>query len=156
MNLLDKEFIEWLFEKINSLSISEIVIETPEAKVKLKKGGVFHGIQQVDEIERVAKPAPQPPEKETPEKQEKKTNTFFFNSPMVGTFYIASSPGAPPFVTVNDVIKKGQTICIIEAMKLFNEIQYDGDRPAKVVRILVENGTPVQYGQPLFELEHIK
>jgi acetyl-CoA carboxylase biotin carboxyl carrier protein len=72
-------------------------------------------------------------------------------SPMVGTFYRAPSPGAPPFVEVGQSVSKGQTLCIIEAMKLLNEIE--SDVAGTVKAILVENGQPVEYGQPLFLIE---
>jgi acetyl-CoA carboxylase biotin carboxyl carrier protein len=72
-------------------------------------------------------------------------------SPMVGTFYRAPSPGAPPFVEVGQQVTKGQTLCIIEAMKLLNEIESDVSGTVKAV--LVENGQPVEYGQPLFTIE---
>jgi acetyl-CoA carboxylase biotin carboxyl carrier protein len=72
-------------------------------------------------------------------------------SPMVGTFYRAASPGAKAFVEVGDTVKPGDTICIIEAMKILNEIE--SDKAGKVKRILAENGQAVEYGQPLFELE---
>jgi acetyl-CoA carboxylase biotin carboxyl carrier protein len=70
---------------------------------------------------------------------------------MVGTFYRAASPGAKPFVEVGDTVKAGQTICIIEAMKLLNEIESDKDGVVKAV--LVENGQPVEYGEPLVVIE---
>ncbi len=72
-------------------------------------------------------------------------------SPMVGTFYRAPSPGAPPFVEIGQSVSKGQTLCIIEAMKLLNEIESDVSGTIKA--ILVENGQPVEYGQPLFLIE---
>jgi acetyl-CoA carboxylase biotin carboxyl carrier protein len=72
-------------------------------------------------------------------------------SPMVGTFYRAPSPGAPPFVEIGQQVTKGQTLCIIEAMKLLNEIESDVSGTVKA--ILVENGQPVEYGQPLFTIE---
>ena len=72
-------------------------------------------------------------------------------SPMVGTFYRAPSPGAPPFVEIGQSVTKGQTLCIIEAMKLLNEIESDASGTVKA--ILVENGQPVEYGQPLFTIE---
>jgi acetyl-CoA carboxylase biotin carboxyl carrier protein len=72
-------------------------------------------------------------------------------SPMVGTFYRAPSPGAPPFVEIGQAVTKGQTLCIIEAMKLLNEIESDATGVVKA--ILVENGQPVEYGQPLFRIE---
>ena len=72
-------------------------------------------------------------------------------APMVGTFYRAPSPSAAPFVSVGDVVREGQVLCIIEAMKLMNEIE--AKSAGRVARILVENGQPVEYGQPLFMLE---
>ncbi len=72
-------------------------------------------------------------------------------SPMVGTFYRAPAPNADPFVEIGDVVKKGQTLCIIEAMKLMNEIESDAD--GVVTAIYVENGKPVEYGQKLFAIQ---
>jgi acetyl-CoA carboxylase biotin carboxyl carrier protein len=72
-------------------------------------------------------------------------------SPMVGTFYTASSPEAKPFVQVGSVVKEGETICIIEAMKILNEIE--ADKSGTVTRVLVDNGQAVEYGQPLFMIE---
>ncbi|HRE15213.1 MAG TPA: acetyl-CoA carboxylase biotin carboxyl carrier protein, partial [Usitatibacteraceae bacterium] len=72
-------------------------------------------------------------------------------SPMVGTFYRSPSPGAPSFIEVGQAVTKGQTLCIIEAMKLLNEIESDASGVVKA--ILVENGQPVEYGQPLFVIE---
>jgi acetyl-CoA carboxylase biotin carboxyl carrier protein len=72
-------------------------------------------------------------------------------SPMVGTFYRSSSPGAKPFVEVGQTIKEGETICIVEAMKILNEIE--SDKSGTVTQILVENGQAVEYGQPLFVIE---
>ncbi len=71
-------------------------------------------------------------------------------SPIVGTFYASPSPDAPPFVKVGDVVTRGQVLCIVEAMKLMNEIE--ADQAGEIVRCLVENGQPVEYGQPLFAL----
>jgi acetyl-CoA carboxylase biotin carboxyl carrier protein len=72
-------------------------------------------------------------------------------SPMVGTFYRAPSPTSPPFVNAGDVVKEGQTLCLIEAMKLMNEIK--AERAGKITKIMVENGHPVEFDQVLFELE---
>ena len=77
-------------------------------------------------------------------------NAHPITSPMVGTFYRASAPNADPFVEIGDVVKKGQTLCIIEAMKLMNEIESDAD--GVVTAIYVENGKPVEYGQKLFAI----
>jgi acetyl-CoA carboxylase biotin carboxyl carrier protein len=76
------------------------------------------------------------------------SNLVTVKSPMIGTFYRSSNPETPPFVNVGDSIKKGKTICIIEAMKLFNEIE--SEISGKIVKVLVENASPVEYDQPLF------
>jgi acetyl-CoA carboxylase biotin carboxyl carrier protein len=72
-------------------------------------------------------------------------------SPMVGTFYRSPTPGAPPFVEVGSTVEKGQTLCIIEAMKLMNEIE--ADQEGRLIKILKDDKTPVEYGEPLFILE---
>jgi len=93
--------------------------------------------------------APAAPAVAAPEAPRSKVVTI--NSPMVGTFYRSPSPEAPAFIEVGDTVKAGQTVCIIEAMKLMNELEAETN--GRVVRILVENGDPVEYGQPLVELE---
>jgi acetyl-CoA carboxylase biotin carboxyl carrier protein len=92
---------------------------------------------------KVAAPAPPAPAEEF----------HIIKSPIVGTFYAASGPDAPPFVKVGDEIQVGQVVCIIEAMKLMNEI--DADVKGELVRILVENSQPVEYGQPLFAIRPV-
>jgi oxaloacetate decarboxylase alpha subunit len=81
------------------------------------------------------------------------TSTVVVESPMVGTFYSAATPDDPPYVSVGDQVAVGQTLCILEAMKLFNELK--SEQEGVVRRILVENAAPVEYGQPLFELEPV-
>ena len=78
-------------------------------------------------------------------------NTETINSPMVGTFYQSPAPDAPPYVELGQIIKVGQPVCILEAMKLMNEIEAEVE--GKIVQILVENGQPVEYGQPLFTIQ---
>jgi acetyl-CoA carboxylase biotin carboxyl carrier protein len=92
-----------------------------------------------------AAPAPVPPAAAPAQEQQ-----HVIKSPIVGTFYAGPSPDAGPFVKVGDVVEAGQTVCIIEAMKLMNEIE--ADISGEVARILVENGQPVEYGEPLFAL----
>ena len=75
------------------------------------------------------------------------SDNISIKSPLVGTFYKSSKPGEPPFINIGDQIKKGDTICIIEAMKIFNEIE--AEVSGKIIKILVEDGTPVEYDQPL-------
>ena len=87
---------------------------------------------------------------ETPE-EESTEGVFIIQSPIVGTFYASPSPNAPPFVKVGDVVQTGQVLCIIEAMKLMNEIE--SEMPGEIVRIYIESGQPVEYGQSLFAIK---
>jgi acetyl-CoA carboxylase biotin carboxyl carrier protein len=79
--------------------------------------------------------------------------TFTVNSPFVGTFYRSASPDSPAFVDVGQMVKKGQVLCIVEAMKLMNEIE--AEQPGRLIEVLVQNGSPVEYGEPLFRLEPV-
>jgi acetyl-CoA carboxylase biotin carboxyl carrier protein len=82
-----------------------------------------------------------------------KDNTFTVNSPFVGTFYRSASPDNPAFVEVGQVVKKGQVLCIVEAMKLMNEIE--AEQPGRLVDALIQNGSPVEYGEALFRFEPV-
>jgi len=79
--------------------------------------------------------------------------TFTVNSPFVGTFYRSASPDSPAFVDAGQVVKKGQVLCIVEAMKLMNEIE--AEQPGRLLEVLVQNGSPVEYGEPLFRFEPV-
>ena len=79
--------------------------------------------------------------------------TFTVNSPFVGTFYRSASPDTPSFVEIGSVVKKGQVLCIVEAMKLMNEIE--ADQAGRLVEMLIQNGSPVEYGEPLFRFEPV-
>jgi len=92
--------------------------------------------------------APAPAAKPSPD-----SKTFTVNSPFVGTFYRSASPENPPFVDIGTMVKKGQVLCIVEAMKLMNEIE--ADQPGRLVDVLVQNGTPVEYGEALFRFEPV-
>jgi acetyl-CoA carboxylase biotin carboxyl carrier protein len=89
----------------------------------------------------------------SPPPQESSNGLFFVTSPMVGTFYRAPDPASPPFVDLGDEVKKSQTLCIIEAMKLMNEIESEVD--GVIAEIFVENGKPVEYGQKLFAIRPV-
>ena len=154
MNL--KELKE-LIEMLKNSDISELEIERSGVKVRLRKGGdvTFHPAMPRMEYPPAAIVAPAIPELQTTpaEKQPEptKANQTRVTSPIVGTFYRSSSPDKPPYAEVGDVVKKGQVLCIIEAMKLMNEIE--SETAGKIIQILVENGSPVEYGQPLFVIE---
>jgi len=79
--------------------------------------------------------------------------SFTVNSPFVGTFYRAASPDNPPLVDVGQVVKKGQVLCIVEAMKLMNEIE--AEQPGRLLEVMIQNGSPVEYGEPLFRFEPV-
>jgi len=99
-------------------------------------------------------PAPAPdaaPPRPPAVKPAEDKKTFTVNSPFVGTFYRSASPDSPSFVDVGQVVKKGQVLCIVEAMKLMNEIE--AEQPGRLIEALVQNGSPVEYGEPLFRLE---
>ena len=155
MNL--KELKE-LIEMLKNTDISELEIERSGVKVRLRKGGdvTFHPSMPRMEYPPAAIVAPAVTVAPAPggvaEKATEpvKTNIIKVTSPIVGTFYRSSSPDKPAYVEVGDVVKKGQVLCIIEAMKLMNEIEAEAD--AKVLEILVKNGDPVEYGQALFRM----
>jgi acetyl-CoA carboxylase biotin carboxyl carrier protein len=153
MNL--KELKE-LIEMLKNTDVSEIEIERSGVKVRVRKGGdiAYHPVMPRMEYPPAAIPAPAVAEPEKPAAAPAAaatSNQIKVTSPIVGTFYRASSPDKPPYVEVGDVVKKGQVLCIIEAMKLMNEIE--SEATGKIVQVLSENGQPVEYGQPLFVIE---
>jgi acetyl-CoA carboxylase biotin carboxyl carrier protein len=101
--------------------------------------------------ETIAPPTPQPAPAGPEASGESTEGLFVMKSPIVGTFYSSPAPNAPPFVTVGDTVRVGQILCIIEAMKLMNELE--AEVAGQIVRIYVENGQPVEYGQSLFAIE---
>jgi len=162
---MDKKFIFELLESIKGSKIEEVEISSKDIKIKVKQyvapkkivqqlsAGNTQNIPSVESLELSDKEKNEDKEvKAKEEKTEKKYHVI--KSPLVGTFYRAPSPGAPPFVEEGDIVSKGQVLCIIEALKVMNEIESDID--GKIVKILVENGQPVEYGQELFYIEPIK
>ncbi len=155
---MDLRKLKKLIDLVQESGIAELEITEGEEKVKIVKGGAVSiapaspatlGLGTAP-APAEARPAPAaaaaPPAAEPEAGQE----GHVVKAPMVGTFYRSASPDAKPFVEVGQTIKEGQTICIIEAMKLMNEIEADASGVVKAV--LVENGQPVEYGQPLFIL----
>jgi acetyl-CoA carboxylase biotin carboxyl carrier protein len=137
---------------VQESGIAELEITEGEEKVKIVKGGAV-SIAQVPQGAPAPAPAPAASASQAPAvpaAEPAGQEGHVVKAPMVGTFYRAASPDAKAFVEVGQPIKEGQTICIIEAMKLMNEIEADASGVVKA--ILVENGQPVEYGQPLFIL----
>ena len=152
-----KELIEFLIEK----DIAEFELERGDVKVKIKRAGEHTTmVQSRPEIPYVAVTVPQaalpvataavsgqPAAPIEPVPQE---NLHIVKSPIVGTFYEAPSPGAPPFAKVGDTVEVGQVLCIVEAMKLLNEIE--SDVAGEIVKKMGSNGQPIEYGQELFAI----
>jgi acetyl-CoA carboxylase biotin carboxyl carrier protein len=156
MNMKAKE-IQELIDFISNSGLAEVKIETEEFKLSIKKyaesaaAKVEHvQIAPVPVAAPVTQQAASAPVAPTaaPAPKEESTKYIEIKSPMIGTFYRTPNPDSPSFVQVGDTVTAGQTVCIIEAMKLFNEIE--SEVSGKIVKVLVENATPVEYDQPLF------
>ena len=146
---MDLRKLKTLIDLVSESNVSELEITEAEGKVRIVKSG-GQVLQQVVPTPAAAAQAPvAAPVAELPAPAE--PSGHLVKSPMVGTFYRASSPGAKSFVEVGSVVKEGETICIIEAMKILNEIE--ADKSGTISRILGENGQAVEYGQSLFIIE---
>jgi acetyl-CoA carboxylase biotin carboxyl carrier protein len=156
---MDLKDIQTLIKFVASQKIDEVEIEQKDFKIIIKKNAPESGQQYVQAIMPAAQqyaPAPAAPvaniSAPAPVAETSSTdNLITIKSPMIGTFYRQGKPGSPSFVNVGDEIKPGKVLCIIEAMKLFNEIE--SEVSGKIVKILVENNTPVEYDQPLFLID---
>jgi len=138
---MDKEFVRELIELVKNSNIKVLRVESEEGKVLIE---THRGEGKPPDVKHQEVLPP------SEEKKEEK-NLHVIKSPLVGTFYRAPSPGAPPFVEVGDIVSPGQVMCIIEALKVMNEIE--SDVRGRVEKILVENGETVEYGQPLFLID---
>ena len=139
---MDLQQIEKLVQIIENSSMLEFSIQEGDTKIKMSRRGTA-GVPGEAAIT-IAQTAP------AAQAEEESEDETYITSPIVGTFYSAPSPEAKAFVKVGDRVKAGQTVCILEAMKLMNEIESDFD--GKVAEIYVENGQAVEYGQPLFRI----
>jgi acetyl-CoA carboxylase biotin carboxyl carrier protein len=150
--MMDLRKLKKLIDLVQESGIAELEITEGEEKVKIVKGGVV-SVSGAAAQAAASAPAPSPGAPAAPAAAAEPAagqEGHVVKAPMVGTFYRSPSPDAKPFVEVGQTIKEGDTICIIEAMKLMNEIEADASGVVKAV--LVENGQPVEYGQPLFML----
>lgn len=160
---MDLKQIHELIKIINKSNIGEISIEDKDGKVTIKQKEdqvVTVAAPQAAQVYNVA-PAPQTVAAQAPsapsaaapsaEASPKADNLITIKSPMIGTFYRKSSPDKPSFVEVGTVVEPGKVVCIIEAMKLFNEIE--SEVSGKIVKVLVDDASPVEYDQPLFLVE---
>ena len=152
---MDLRKLKTLIDLVSESNVSELEITEAEGKVRIVKSGASV-VHQYAAAPAAAAAAPAPAaaslaELPAPAPAPAEPTGHLVKSPMVGTFYRASSPGAKAFVEVGSVVKEGETICIIEAMKILNEIE--ADKTGIIKRILAENGQAVEYGQPLFIIE---
>jgi len=162
--------IKELVELLNDSSISELKIENKDFKISIRTKHFYQG--KVQQVVSQAMPMPQAlPSanlmpavptitdatnseqivKEGSDAAADDKNYAIFRSPMIGTFYRSSAPDKPPYVKIGDVVKKNDVVCIIEAMKLFNEIEIEMD--GTIDKILVEDRSPVEYDQPLYRIK---
>ncbi len=153
-----KELIEFLVEK----DIAEFELERGDVKVRVKRGSDSRSVAPVAQVPAstpsvvpqsaaVHVPKAVPPEPFAPVvEQSEEAGLHIVRSPIVGSYYESPSPGAPAFVKVGDEVKAGQVLCIVEAMKLMNEIE--SDVAGEVVKMFAANSQPVEYGQPLFAI----
>ncbi len=148
---MDLRKLKTLIDLVSESNVSELEITEADGKVRIVKAGAAPVVYtQAAPQQAQAAPAPVAPAVPVIEAIPVESG-HVVPSPMVGTFYRASSPGAKSFAEVGDQVKEGQPVCIIEAMKIMNEIE--ADRAGTISKILVENGQPVEYGQPLFVIE---
>ena len=148
---MDLRKLKTLIDLVSESNVSELEITEAEGKIRIVKGGVAmvqHYAAQAPMAMPVAATAPVA---EVVAAAAPVAVGHVVKSPMVGTFYRSASPGAKMFVEIGDAVKQGDTICIIEAMKILNEIE--ADKSGVVTQILCENGQAVEYGQPLFVIE---
>jgi acetyl-CoA carboxylase biotin carboxyl carrier protein len=157
MNIKD---IENLIKFVQKSGVSEVSLEQKDFKITIKTQGNAKEIISHVVAAPIHAPAMQatptaipaaPPVTPAAPKGADESKYITIKSPMIGTFYRSTSPDKPPFINVGDEVKSGKVVCIIEAMKLFNEIE--AEVSGRIVKVLVDNATPVEYDQPLFLVE---
>jgi len=148
---MDMRKVRKLIELIQETGIAEIEIREGEESVRITSA--LSKANAMPTVIHQTAPAPvfAPTETPTPIAAPETTNKHSVKAPMVGTVYLAPSPGANPFIAVGQIVKAGDTLCLIEAMKMFNQIE--ADKSGKITAILVESGMPVEFNQPLIIIE---
>lgn len=153
---MDIRKVKKLIELLEESGIAEIEIREGEESVRISRapsGAAQHFLAAPMAVPPVsaAGPATVPAPPAAAATPPRKTNEYVVTAPMVGTFYVASAPGAKPFVAIGDEVKVGQVLCIIEAMKMMNQIE--SDKAGRITSVMAQNGDPVEFGQPLFTIE---
>jgi acetyl-CoA carboxylase biotin carboxyl carrier protein len=149
---MDIRKVKKLIELLEESGIAEIEIKEGEEAVRISRMPTGPVVTAVAAPIPVAAPAPAAPAAgATPATLAPRANEHVVTAPMVGTFYASATPGAKPFVVIGDEVKPGQVLCIIEAMKMMNQIE--SDKAGRITSIMAQNGDPVEFGQPLFVIE---
>lgn len=150
---MDINLVKKLIKIVEQSEISKISIQEGDVKIKISKNSDSHAEVAFTQNAPMQQPvqATLPAIEKQPAEEAPQKNLHEIRSPIVGTFYRAPAPDADPYVKVGDEVSPGTVLCIVEAMKLMNEIE--SDVSGKIVKILVENATPVEYNQPLFLIE---
>ena len=144
---MELDEIKHLIELLQDTDITELMIEREGSKLKIKREKFLSSFETSPSVLKPSADQTASPEEEDINEQKYVTIT----SPIVGIFHRAPSPESPPFVDAGSSVRKGQVLCIVEAMKLMNEIESDTD--GIISQILIENGQPVEYGEPLFHIQ---
>lgn len=147
----DVELIKQLMQLMVSSNVSELEFESGDMRLKLRRNGAAPSVAVSGATAGAALPGAAASELVEDGSDVSATEVAVVKSPIVGTFYRAAAPGAEPFVNPGDYVTKGKTLCIVEAMKVMNEIE--SDLEGKVVKILIEDAQPVEYSQPLMWIE---
>ena len=147
---MDLRKLKTLIDLVSESNVSELEITEAEGKVRIVKSSVAPMLMQQPAVAMVVAPAVEAAGPAVAEAPAAPTG-HAVKSPMVGTFYRSASPGASPFIEVGSVVREGETICIIEAMKILNEIE--ADKSGTITKILCQNGQAVEYGQPMLMIE---
>lgn len=142
--------IRELLELIEKSAVEEFEMERAGVRIRVRKTLPHAAGQALPLAEAQNQPVPAPRAEAAAEAEEPTESLYLFKAPIVGTFYLSPKPDAEPFVSPGDHVEKGTVLCIIEAMKIFNQIE--SDVKGEIVKILVENGQPVEYGEPLFQI----
>lgn len=156
---MDIKEIQNLIKFVSKSEVAEVNLKLKDFEIKIKNIGgqtVSYAPQQVMPAQMPVAPqaapaAPIAPSADKPATEEDNSKYLTVKSPMIGTFYRASGPGKDPFVSVGDNVSVGSVLCIVEAMKLFNEIE--SEVSGKIVKILVDDASPIEYDQPLFLID---
>jgi acetyl-CoA carboxylase biotin carboxyl carrier protein len=152
-DIFDVRKIRRLVELMKEHDLTEIDLHQGEVRIQLRRAsaGAAPAVAAAPVVSVAASAGPPAPESVAPAAEAAAKGVALLKSPMVGTFYAAPDPDSPPFVKVGDHIGPDTTVCIVEAMKVFNQIPAEAS--GRIIAVLVENGAPVEFGQPLFKID---